>query len=250
MKFVFDLDGTICFRGRPLSEPIVQALDGLAEQGHNIVFASARPIRDLLPVLPRHMRHYPMVGGNGAFAAAEGRIVAAVRFDAPTAEAIVRLIRRYDADYLVDGTWDYSYSSRVDHPIRRHLDPDGLASSLPLEQLTEMVKAVFLSSSDLAGLTEELRRLPVVLYRHGSEDIVDVSPGGADKWTGLQALNVKSRQFVAFGNDANDAPMFRHALRSVCVGDHEELQALSTEQVPADERLLAERIRMLGDQLA
>jgi|GEM_PF-3651995 len=76
-----------------------------------------------------------------------------------------------------------------------------------------MVKAVFLSSSDLAGLTEELRRLPVVLYRHGSEDIVDVSPGGgADKWTGLKAL--------------------------------------STEQVPVDERLLAERIRMLGDQLA
>ncbi|MFB9274347.1 HAD-IIB family hydrolase [Cohnella cellulosilytica] len=250
MQFVFDVDGTICFQGKPLSEPIVAALDVLTRQGHELIFASARPIRDLLPVLPLHMRQNAMVGGNGAFAAAEGRIVAAVRFDEVTAEAIVRLIRKYDADYLVDSTWDYAYSSRADHPIRRNLDPERLARSLPLEQMTEMVKAVFLSSSDLTGLTEELRRLPVVLYRHGTEDVVDVSPGGADKWTGLQALNVKPRGFVAFGNDANDAPMFRQAFRSVCVGDHEELLTLSTEQVPADERLIAGRIRALGEQLA
>jgi len=250
LQFVFDLDGTICFRGKPLSEPIVEALDGLTRLGHSIVFASARPIRDLLPVLPSHMRGYAMVGGNGAFAAAEGRIVAAVRFDVRTAEAIVRLIRRYDADYLVDGTWDYSYSSRADHPIRGNLDPDGLARNLPLEQMTEMVKAVFLSSSDPDALREELGKLPVVLYRHGAEEIIDVSPGGADKWTGLQALNVKSGRFAAFGNDANDAPMFRQAFRSVCVGDHEELLALAAEHVPADERLIAERIRLLGEQLA
>lgn len=32
MKFIFDLDGTICFSGKPLSERIVQALDTLIEK--------------------------------------------------------------------------------------------------------------------------------------------------------------------------------------------------------------------------
>ncbi|WP_309296683.1 HAD hydrolase family protein [Paenibacillus sp. L3-i20] len=30
---------------------MVQALDALVEKGHEIVFASARPIRDLIPIL-------------------------------------------------------------------------------------------------------------------------------------------------------------------------------------------------------
>lgn len=42
MKFIFDLDGTICFSGKPLSGFIVQALDSLIEKGHEVIFASAR----------------------------------------------------------------------------------------------------------------------------------------------------------------------------------------------------------------
>ena len=52
MIFVFDLDGTICFKGKPLSQEICAALDECIQIGHEVVFASARPIRDLLPVLP------------------------------------------------------------------------------------------------------------------------------------------------------------------------------------------------------
>ncbi|WJV29977.1 HAD hydrolase family protein [Rossellomorea sp. AcN35-11] len=67
MKFVFDLDGTICFKGEPLSKEICQALDACMEKGHEIIFASARPIRDLLPVLPKDYHGFRMIGGNGAF---------------------------------------------------------------------------------------------------------------------------------------------------------------------------------------
>lgn len=51
MKFVFDLDGTICFKGQPVSEKILSALSKLTDQGHEVIFASARPIRDILPIL-------------------------------------------------------------------------------------------------------------------------------------------------------------------------------------------------------
>jgi hydroxymethylpyrimidine pyrophosphatase-like HAD family hydrolase len=46
MDFVFDLDGTICFRGQPLSYNMVAELDMLIEKRHSITFASARPIRE------------------------------------------------------------------------------------------------------------------------------------------------------------------------------------------------------------
>ncbi|EGQ1321415.1 hypothetical protein DA471_03030 [Staphylococcus aureus] len=52
MKFVFDIDGTLCFDGRLIDQTIIDTLLQLQHAGHELIFASARPIRDLLPVLP------------------------------------------------------------------------------------------------------------------------------------------------------------------------------------------------------
>ncbi|UGA38522.1 HAD hydrolase family protein [Chromobacterium haemolyticum] len=51
MHFIFDIDGTICFNGRTISPAIQGALDGLRQHGHQLGFASARPYRDILPLL-------------------------------------------------------------------------------------------------------------------------------------------------------------------------------------------------------
>ena len=84
MIFVFDLDGTICFKGKPLSQEICAALDECIQIGHEVVFASARPIRDLLPVLPKRYYHFRMVGGNGAFIRQEEQTICAT-FDSDDA---------------------------------------------------------------------------------------------------------------------------------------------------------------------
>jgi len=250
MKFIFDLDGTICFRGNPLSALIVHALDSLTEAGHEVIFASARPIRDLLPVLPVHMQHYPMIGGNGAFVANGGNILSTTPFDRLTAAALIRLIRDFGADYLVDSSWDYAYSGSSEHPIRRNLDPLQKAKNIPIDELNEIVKAVVLRSDDREHLLEELRKLPVVIHMHGQEGIIDISPQGVDKWNGLQQLGVVPQQFYAFGNDANDLSMFRRARHSVCVGEHAELSRLATESVSGDEALISKKIiDFIGNRL-
>jgi len=248
MKFIFDLDGTICFKGKPLSKKMVQALDSLMNKGHELVFASARPIRDLLPILPAHMQRLPMVGGNGAFVANGGHIIATTHFDQPTADWIVRLIREFKADYLIDSKWDYAYSSRIDHPIRRNLDPERRARNVRIDELEEIVKVVILTSLNGQRLLEELKKLQVMIYKHGTEDILDISPKGVDKWIGLQALGINSLEFIAFGNDANDLSMFRHAKHSVCVGDHSDLSQLSTEKVLNDEEHVVKKIYEIADQ--
>ncbi|MDI3410861.1 HAD hydrolase family protein [Bacillus sonorensis] len=45
MNFVFDLDGTICFEGQSVSEHLLMSFEELKAQGHEVIFASARPIR-------------------------------------------------------------------------------------------------------------------------------------------------------------------------------------------------------------
>lgn len=247
MKYVFDLDGTIIFSGKSLSVSMTRALDQLIAVGNEVVFASARPIRDLLPVLPTHMHQYPMVGGNGAFVANGGRILSTIHFDEQTKESIIGLIGKYKAGYLIDSEWDYAYSGDEHHPIRRNLDPEQRAENRCLEQLNELVKAVILHSEEPEQMLDELQQLPVVIHMHGSENIIDISPTGVSKWAGLQALGLQPQQFIAFGNDANDVSMFEQAKHSVCVGDHSGLLKVASEQVLADEGQVIKKIEKFAN---
>jgi hypothetical protein len=92
-------------------------------------------------------------------------------------------------------------------------------------------------------------KLPVVIYRHSQEDIIDISPKGVNKWTGLQQLGMETQQFTAFGNDANDIEMFRHSAHSVCVGDHIALSEVATEKVSNEEEQIVTKIVELAEGL-
>lgn len=242
MKFVFDLDGTICFRGKPLSPVIINALDKLADHGHEIIFASARPIRDLLPILPEHMHSYPMIGGNGAFVAKEKNIISTVHFEEDVKDQLLAIINNYNLQYLIDGDWDYSYTGREDHPIRRNVDPQKRANQVSVGTLHKIIKIVLFDVSDHRLVLEELSALPLVIHKHSNEGILDISPQGINKWDGLMRLGILERSYVAFGNDANDISMFQHAHTSIMIGSHKELAGHATEQVQADEELIAQRL--------
>ncbi|WP_223554029.1 HAD-IIB family hydrolase [Lysinibacillus sphaericus] len=247
MKFVFDLDGTICFKGQPLSEGITSTLEACIENGHEIIFASARPIRDLLPVLPETMRQFPMVGGNGAFVARNGETLEVTAFEAEIVEAIQNIISAYQLPYLVDGDWDYAYTGSEAHPIYQNLDPLKLARKVALQDLKDIVKIVLFPGEHLNELLVELKKLPISIYEHTSENIVDMSPNGIDKWNGLTKLGIAERDFIAFGNDANDASMFVKAKESVCVGEH-KVRELASLQVSSEEAAVIEMLQTLSEK--
>ncbi|TQR21716.1 HAD-IIB family hydrolase [Psychrobacillus vulpis] len=242
MKFVFDLDGTICFKGNPLSKGIVHALDGIRAKGHEVIFASARPIRDLLPVLPDHMHHCSMVGGNGAFVAKEKEIIKVTTFDAKTTEAIRSLIEKYQLTYLIDSHWDYTYTGSQKHPIYRNIDPNQLATNVPIDCIEEMVKVVLFPNDNEEQLVQVLHNLPVQVYEHYQEGILDISPLGIDKWKGLQVLGVEEGAYIAFGNDSNDVSMFLHAKEGICIGENEALRSVATMQLHCVEQSIIDKI--------
>lgn len=242
MKFVFDLDGTVCFKGVPLCEEITAALQFCEHRGHEIIFASARPIRDLLPVLPKEMHLYPMIGGNGAFVADGGKIIDITSFDMQTKEQILQIIDDFQLSYLIDSEWDYAYTGSKEHPIYRNLDPQQLAQNISIDAIEQMIKIVLFPGGYTNAILARLASFQVRTYIHGEENILDISPIGIDKWIGLQKLNVKEQDFIAFGNDANDIPMFEAAKEAVCVGTHEGLIEVSSIVIESNAHSVADKI--------
>lgn len=236
MNVVFDLDGTICFKGQPIATPIAAAIARLAQAGHQPIFASARTIRDMLPVLPQQFHRYPLIGGNGSLIArpASGGRATVAAFAAEELQRIMQLIHEQEAAYLIDSEWDYAYTGTEDHPILVNLDPGRLARNVPVEKLGDIVKILVLAARDMEWIAAEAAKLRVVTYRHAGDLALDISPRDVDKWQALAALGFGNEPFIAFGNDANDLPLFRHARKAIRIGNHPALAPYAALTIPLD----------------
>lgn len=251
MQFVFDLDGTICFKGKPISDKILEALAALTSNGDEVIFASARPIRDMLPVIRKDFHSYMMIGGNGSLISKNGKIVYSKSFSDEELLDIRGLIDTFDVKYLIDGEWDYAYTGPADHPILQNLDPAKLARNVKLESLRSIVKILILESSNNERLEKKLANLALTIHKHGNENVFDLSPNGIDKWSALQELGVQRGNYIALGNDANDRTMFEHALHSIMIGYHEQLAKLAKEMIRHDnnvEQAIVKKIHELANK--
>lgn len=235
MKLVFDLDGTIIFKGEPLSEGIASAIAELQHKGFDVIFASARPVRDMIPVLDEQFHNGTLIGGNGSMVYREGKLVSETSFQPESMNALQELIETYQATYLIDSEWDYAYTGPDDHPILNNLDPYQLASHVPVGELPTIVKVLILTASHMEELTERVENLDVVIHRHHKEDLIDINPKGIHKWSALQQIGVKEGEYIAFGNDANDITMFEHAAHAIQIGDLDSLTPFSDETIALGE---------------
>lgn len=253
MKFVFDLDGTICFKGQAISHTILECLAQLKSQGHEVIFASARPIRDMLPVIRDDFHLYTMIGGNGSLISKQGKLIHSTAFPIDQVTQITDLIEEFDATYLIDGDWNYAYTGPHNHPILKNLDPGRLANKVSLDSLPSLVKILILTSKNNELLGEKLSELDVYVNRHGNEEVFDISPKGIHKWSALETLGIKRGEYIAFGNDSNDITMFDNALHSVMIGRHEQLAILANESIEEGEYLekqIVEKIETLSKKYA
>lgn len=215
MNFVFDIDGTLCFDGKTIDGSIIEALNELSDEGHEIIFASARPIRDLVPVIPPNFKQGKLVGGNGCFVSDNGEITSSF-FDSQLVEKLHKIIHTYELTYLADGEWDYSFTGHKDHPIYKNIDQSS-AQNREFTSLSKICKLVLFNPTE--AVIEEVSKLPVTVTPYKNENAIDLSPLGINKVHGLETLHITD--FIAFGNDSNDQYMFEKAVYSVCVGNND-----------------------------
>lgn len=238
MNFVFDIDGTLCFDGKTIAPNIIAALQRLLDDGHHVYFASARPIRDLLPVVPEHFHHCAMIGGNGTYTYANKQITI-THFAEETHNILLAYIQRHHLAFLADSEWDFTYTGELTHPLYLNISQI-TAKNVPLHTLKQISKLVIFNPTD--EIIQHISSLPVSVFQYKNEAALDISPFGINKVAGLRKLQVKD--FIAFGNDMNDQCLFEAAVHSVCVGDH-DVKAFATEAVQRTD--VARKIQELSE---
>ncbi len=214
MPVVFDLDGTTIFKGKKMTSEITQAIELLSEK-HQVIFASARPIRDMLPVLPEVFHNFDLIGGNGAFTK-EGETIQTSSFTDQQIAFMLDLIETRQLNYMMDSQWDYSFKGDNKHPLFLGVDPHNLANNIHPRELETIVKVVLFTTDKT--VISELEEQAISVHFHGSEELIDLSPTGISKWTAFKQLGIEGN-LVMFGNDTNDLPMFENANQKFVVGN-------------------------------
>lgn len=240
---VFDIDGTLCFDGRTIDPRIVSAIESGAESGFHMVFASARPIRDILPVLAGAFDSATLIGGNGTFVSIAGEVRARAAFAPALVPTLLALITRYEATYIADGPWDYTYTGAPDHPIRNLLDQGKLARNVALHTHSQLIKFLILTATDMHALAEDLRALGLSPYHHLDHNVIDLAPALTTKWEALSAIG--HHDYIAFGNDINDIDLLSNARHAIRVGNHPSLAAIAHTTVAPDSAAVAAEITRL-----
>lgn len=215
MNIVLDIDGTICFDGRQIDCKITDQLFSLHNIGHKIIFASARPIRDLLPVLPNKFHEFALIGGNGSIVSINGRIQTLTTIQPESFNVIKHVINQYDLNYIVDDEWNYAARVDATNTIYQRLDPHRLAKKLTINEITSPIKTILLNI-DEKDFDEVVTYLAtnapsLSLINHSNELNIDITAKYINKFTAIEHILGKYPTYVAFGNDHNDIEMLQHA---------------------------------------
>lgn len=145
MNIILDIDGTICFDGQQINQDIIDRLISLHNIGHRIIFASARPIRDLLPVLPSQFHRFTLIGGNGSIVSDNNEIQTLATIQPESFNVIKHVINQYDLNYIVDDKWNYAARVDATNTIYQRLDPHRLAQKLTINDITSPIKTILLN---------------------------------------------------------------------------------------------------------
>lgn len=216
MIVIVDLDGTICFDGVKISDELIKALKNL-ENRHQIIFSSARPIRDMLPLLSDFPRNF-LIGGNGSIVRNHGKIQVIKAFSNEQIEGLKMLINQQNLDYLMDSDWNYALRNRNDEQanINNKIDAANLAENVDLSNLTSIIKCNLLNLTDYS-LLQKLQDLDFEIVKHEGTKSLDLTVKNVNKYTTFRQF-FPSEKYIAFGNDENDIELLKHAKKSIVVG--------------------------------
>ncbi|BCU53274.1 Cof-type HAD-IIB family hydrolase [Staphylococcus auricularis] len=220
MIFVMDVDGTICFNGKFIENLLYKELKRISRK-HQLIFASARPIRDLLPVVKGFDSHI-LIGGNGSIVSINNEISVVKSISKNVFEDIKNLIIENDLEYIIDGPFDYSAKISRSNKIYRQLDPSCLAKNINIEDITEPIKIILVNLegkmfNHIKNILKNYKELLTINY-HKEENNIDITAKNINKFTTLKKI-ITTDNYIAYGNDINDFELLQHAEEAYYIGE-------------------------------
>lgn len=217
---IFDIDGTISENGLPVSNNIRQQLERIS-RSHQIIFASARPVRDMLPMLPESLHHSAiLIGCNGGMAYQNGMSLFANVLSDNDVSKILSFLNIHQIPYVLDGKWGYSLSA-ISHPFHNYIDTLSNARVLENDLIDDGITKILVLSNYQKDIFLSEINSDLSIHQHKQEDIFDITPPNNNKFNTLQKL-IGNKPYIAFGNDQNDFLMLDHAKVSVFLGERQD----------------------------
>ena len=219
--YIFDIDGTISKNGKPIEPDISQSLESLS-QDNKVIFASARPVRDILPLLPKQFHTSTIVGCNGGMIWEDNHLKSIHYFEPEAIKIILGYLKENQVPYVLDGSWNYAFSSTA-HPFHdyvRSLTDHEVSESSILDE--GIIKILVLDKSHYEPV-HDLLDANAITYSsayHKKDDFFDVTPKDNNKYASLLEYGIDFSSAIAFGNDANDFLMLDNASISVYIGSN------------------------------
>jgi HAD superfamily hydrolase (TIGR01484 family) len=230
---VFDIDGTIAFNGAPVEESICLAIQKKKAEGFDIIFATARPARDALPLLPKYLHDETIIACNGAVTSKKGRILSHVHFNDSASNSIFNFLNKNNIPYVIDGVEKYSISA-THHEFHCYIEKLSCPPVCYEEVLAEkLTKFLILDKSYQKSIIEFVSEAGIRcnINYHKKDDIFDLVPDEVNKFNALRKLGIEEKSYICFGNDKNDALILENA-RSANVVGNELISANATYLLP------------------
>ena len=213
---------------------------------HQIIFASARPVRDMLPLLSDSLHDCLMVGCNGGMAWKDGEIIFSNSFENAHASDLVDTLKSLSPPYVLDGSWSYSFSD-TPHNFHRYIEALSDGKKDEKQIIDEGVSKILVLDSQARPHIDHLfkeRGYKFNIHHHKSDDLFDITPQIDNKYLALKKLDVDFQRTIAFGNDANDFAMLKHAKTAVFLGSKDDFKEATYYGVVTDIPIILEKIRL------
>ncbi|RJL47375.1 HAD hydrolase family protein [Pectobacterium carotovorum] len=217
--YIFDIDGTISRNGLKVPPLICKKLLEL-RKNNRLIFASARPIRDMLPMLAPELHNSLLIGCNGGISFESGKIISKSVLDRDYLLSTINFMDNLKIPYVLDGEWHFSFS-KIHHPFHDYIRT--LSNyEMDRDRLTQngITKILVLSEKVKERVTE---RGDVSIHTH-KDGFYDITPSGNNKYTTLINL-IGEGKYTAFGNDLNDYLVLDNAEISVFIGSRDAYQS-------------------------
>lgn len=234
---VLDLDGTLLNSGKQISDRNYNAVLACHEKGIRIIFATARPPRSVIAYLPEELLEM------GSFVYYNGAQVSCRLSAIELYEEIEAGIAAEVMDHCLENCTDIDLSlevrdnwyclREVDYSVMMNVKGNPVVK--PLEELKRYnaTKILVTGQVDVPLLQAKFgSRLNIILTDNG--DLLQIMSANASKEAAVAGLcsrlGIPLEKVIVFGDDFNDAGIFKISGHSVAMGNAiEELKQLADE---------------------
>ncbi|MCI5650083.1 MAG: HAD-IIB family hydrolase [Fusicatenibacter sp.] len=237
----FDVDGTLLSEvTRKVPKSAADAIRKAGEKG-NLTFVNTGRTWSQLPGNIRSMPFSGFLCGCGTYIQYKDEVLFHKAIPQERGEEIVRLIKKYNGDMILEGREDIFFQERMSRfdPLertRRYFRNMGLGLEKTAES-REISFDKFVVYSDeqtkLDFLLDALRADMDIMDRRGG--LYEVVPKGYTKATAigfvLEQMGIAKEDAYVFGDSSNDLSMFQCGAHTIAMGSHDAILDPYTEFV-------------------